>query len=276
MGLPKRSSKPSEPKRPPPPAGSVRRDFERAFALARGGFGGFFSICVLTRVPPYLLRFLYILVFIDAADDPGPLNLSAAVAVILYEGLSWVLGALALAAAISAADQGRPLSVIGAFRAGFARLSAGLKTAALGGIFVGVGLAALLIPGLILLYQFSFAWFAVAVEGLEGKAALDSSRALVRAYPTRTLATLGLAAALSLGVAGAAMGSLNLALGFVYGLFDLPENSLATAFVFDLARRVVFQCVPVAVAVYWWVAYAEFAAKVRPEKSGDEIELIAL
>lgn len=276
MGLPKAARTPAAPKRPPSPPGPLRARLERAFALARGGFGVFFCICVLTRVPPFLLRFFYILAFPDAADDPGPLNLTAAVAVLAYEAVAWILGALALLSALAAADAGRPLSLTGAFRAGAGRLKAGLKTFGLAALFCGVGLAALLIPGLILLYQFSFAPFAVAVEGLDGKAALDSSRALVRAHPQRTLANLAVLGAVGLAAVVAATVPLGLFLGFLYGVFDLSEDAAAVVLLFDLARRTVFQIVPVCVAAYWWAVYAEFSKKPEPPKDAGDPELIAL
>jgi hypothetical protein len=276
MALPKKKARPPAQKAPPAPSTPLGRRLRRAIALGVRGFPLLFSICVAMRLPPYALRILYIVLFPDAESEPGMGSLAAAFFVLGFEVISFLVGAVALVIAVSDLEEGRPASFVGAFRGAVERLGATVKTAALGAAYTGVGFLMLLIPGLIFLYQFSFAVMGVAVENLAGKSALVYSRDLVKRYPKRVLANLAVVCAVALFVYLAVQGPLNLMLGFVLGLFDLSEESAFVQIGFDVARRVAAQAAPVFAASYWWVVYAELSDKPEVRPDGDEPELITL
>ncbi len=271
MGLPKKSgSAAADPTRL---KSTARQRLLRAWEIGKIGFPVLFSICIASRIPPFFMRFLYVLVWPDAADEPGMLNVIAAVLVLLYDLASIFFGVLALLYAVAEFGSGRRVTVVGAFQAAFLRAKAGLATAAWWGGIVGVGLLCLVVPGLIFMTQYAFAGFALVDKGLSGRDALLHSKKIMKSIAKAVAINLFLLVVICFGVIVVVQGPLGLLLGFTFGVFALPDDSLFIAVFFGLLRLIAAQTVPIAGAVCLWALYEDI---VVIDNDSEEPELIAL
>ena len=177
MELPNPYAAPRDAVASPNPTSSLDRPFTSAWdVLARSvgvyvsNFGMLVVIALVVHAPAELL----VAVLIDGVGIPTLLVTTA---------IDMVLGAIAGAAAIHAIVQhadGNASGVVETLAAGARRAPAVLWARIAGGIAIGMGLLALIVPGLMLLVRFSLGDAVATLERPAGFGALDRSSVLVR------------------------------------------------------------------------------------------------
>ncbi|PCI36916.1 MAG: hypothetical protein COB53_07965, partial [Elusimicrobia bacterium] len=171
---------------------------------------------------------------------------------------------------------GRRVTLVAAFLAALGRGKDGLTAAAWGVLIITAGLLLFLVPGLISMALFVFAGFTVVKEGLAGRAALIRSKDIVMSGPGMVAGYLLLLILVCVAVIVMVHGPLGLFLGFLFGVFELSEESMIVSVLFDLARLTADQTVPIAAAVFIWALYEAIVGRESLESDDGDPELIAL
>jgi hypothetical protein len=172
---------------------------DQAVNLTKNHFKMLFTICCYMVVPLNLVfNFVVLAIMPEISQNPTDeeakrflqelaskgiiLAIASGIYLMIFGLIIWPITNAAMIHAVASEYLGKPVTPSEALKAGTARLSGVLGTSILGGIVVGLGFLALVIPGFYLLMRYYFAinGFVPVIEERSGSDALSRSGELMR------------------------------------------------------------------------------------------------
>ena len=178
---------------------SMSEILDQAVNLTKNHFKTLFTICCYMIVPLNLIfNFAILAIMPEITQNPTEeeakrflqelaskgvvLATLGGIYFVIFAFIIWPITNAAMIHAVASEYLGKPVTPGEAVKAGVSRLGAVLGTSILGGIVVGLGFIALIIPGFYLLMRYYFAinGFVPTIEGRSGSEALTRSGELMR------------------------------------------------------------------------------------------------